>query len=151
MEQNNLIVHVKEIKNSVLIRAVMNPQLSDFPSNDIRIGPLKIRPFFLQERQICSYLSTRLLVQFIKEFIDGRIASLCCIQNKTIQVCPRISLLYTSYLMYCQTALFSIDSRYLSMSAAPDKRNWKKLTFFSRKVSQILNRTRYSWIPFTIA
>jgi hypothetical protein len=36
------------------------------------------------------------------------------------------------------------------MSVAPDIRNFKKLVFLSRNVSQILNSTRYSWMPFAV-
>ncbi len=41
MEQNDLIAHVKGEKDAVLIRAIVNPQLSDFPSDHIGIGPLE--------------------------------------------------------------------------------------------------------------
>jgi hypothetical protein len=64
----------------------MNPQLPDFPSNNIGIGPLEIGSLFLKERKMRGYLRPRLLVQPVKEFINGRIASLGCIQNKTVQI-----------------------------------------------------------------
>jgi len=36
------------------------------------------------------------------------------------------------------------------MLFSPDTRYLRKLIFLKRKVSQILNRIRYSWMPFSV-
>ena len=57
MYQHNLIKHLEEIENAVLVRAMMYPQLSYFTPDNVGIGPLEIRPLLLQERQVAATLA----------------------------------------------------------------------------------------------
>ena len=108
MNQNNLISYMKEVKHTVLIRAIVNPQLPDFPSDHIGIWPFEIRPLFLQELQVRGHLRPRLLVKSIKEFIDGRIASFGSEEDEIEQERLRATLLLYINIDVMSSSSFSL-------------------------------------------
>ena len=48
MCQYNLITHLEEIEDTVLIRTLLYPQLPNFSSDDISIRPLEMRPMLFR-------------------------------------------------------------------------------------------------------
>jgi hypothetical protein len=49
VDQNDLISHMKEIEDTVLIGSIMYSQLPNFLSYDIRVGPFQVRPIFFEQ------------------------------------------------------------------------------------------------------
>jgi hypothetical protein len=85
MHQYDLIKHLKEIEDTVLVRTVAYSQFSYFSSDKVSIGSLEVWPLFFQEGQIGSHLGPCLFVQAVKKIIERRIASLSGIEDQIVQ------------------------------------------------------------------